>query len=311
MFIAAHGALGWAYFYKFFLRALNQTVTRRRSAFREVGRSWMSQRTAAEESIAVIKVGGSILTSAKAYRRAATFVRHTLRSAPHERLVVVVSAQEGTTDRLERGARKIVREPARAALDLLWSTGEIRSVALLTLHLQRLGVAAAPLNIHEAGLTVPETEIEVGRIHLHAGRLRSVLAKFPVAVVPGFLAANSANTIVSLGRGGSDLTAVLLAEGLRACRCELIKDVPGYFTADPHRDSSARHIPHLTFEHALQLAAEGCDLLQRRAIEAAARARMPLVIRSVDEKASCSRISHFAMETARAPRESSAAASAD
>ena len=96
----------------------------------------MSQSTAVDGPIAVIKVGGSILTSAKAYRRAAKFVRHTLQTAPHERLVVVVSAQEGTTDRLERGARKIVREPARAALDLLWSTGEIRSVALLALHLQ-------------------------------------------------------------------------------------------------------------------------------------------------------------------------------
>jgi aspartokinase len=123
----------------------------------------MSQSTAVDGPIAVIKVGGSILTSAKAYRRAAKFVRHTLQTAPYERLVVVVSAQEGTTDRLERGARKIVREPARAALDLLWSTGEIRSVALLTLHLHKLGVAAAPLNIHEAGLTVPETENEVGR----------------------------------------------------------------------------------------------------------------------------------------------------
>jgi aspartate kinase len=271
----------------------------------------MSQSTAAEGPIAVIKVGGSILTSAKAYRRAAKFVRHTLQAAPHERLVVVVSAQEGTTDRLERGARKIVREPARTALDLLWSTGEIRSVALLTLHLQKLGVSAAPLNIHEAGLTVPEAENEVGRIQLHAGRLRGVLTKFSVAVVPGFLAANSANAIVSLGRGGSDLTAVLLAEGLRACRCELIKDVPGYFTADPHRDASASHIPHLTFEHALQIAAEGCDLVQRRAIEAAARAGLPLVVRSVDETAPSSRISHFAIEAARAPREARAAASAD
>jgi len=271
----------------------------------------MSQSTAADAPIAVIKVGGSILKSAKAYRRAAKFVRHTLQTAPHERLVVVVSAQEGTTDRLERGARKIVREPARAALDLLWSTGEIRSVALLALHLQQLGVAAAPLNIHEAGLIVPETENEVGRIQLHAGRLRGVLAKFAVAVVPGFLAANSANAIVSLGRGGSDLTAVLLAEGLRACRCELIKDVPGYFTADPHRDSCASHIPHLTFEHALQLAADGCDLVQRRAIEAAARAGLPLVVRSVDETAASSRISHFAIEAARVPREARAAAFAD
>jgi aspartokinase len=292
-------------------QALDQTMTRRRSTFRQVGRGRMSQSTAAEGSIAVIKVGGSILTSARAYRRAATFVRHTLRAAPQERLVVVVSAQEGSTDRLERGAKKIVREPARAALDLLWSTGEIRSVALLTLHLQKLGVAAAPLNVHEAGLTVPETESEVGRIHLHAGRICGVLANFSVAVVPGFLAANSANAIVSLGRGGSDLTAVLLAEGLRACRCELIKDVPGYFTADPHIDSSASHIPHLTFEKALQLAREGCDLVQRRAIEAAAHAGLPLVIRSVDEKAPSTRISHLVKETASARRESRAAAAAD
>src|ERR1700678_192928 len=250
----------------------------------------MSQSTAADAPIAVIKVGGSILKSAKAYRRAAKFVRHTLQTAPHERLVVVVSAQEGTTDRLERGARKIVREPARAALDLLWSTGEIRSVALLALHLQQLGVAAAPLNIHEAGLIVPETENEVGRIQLHAGRLRGVLAKFAVAVVPGFLAANSANAIVSLGRGGSDLTAVLLTERLRACRCELIKDVPGYFTADPHQDSAARHIPFLSFEQAISMAAEGCNLVQRQAIEAAARCALPLVIRSVRRNTTVSRI---------------------
>src|ERR1700678_3202280 len=271
----------------------------------------MSQSTAADAPIAVIKVGGSILKSAKAYRRAAKFVRHTLQTAPHERLVVVVSAQEGTTDRLERGARKIVREPARAALDLLWSTGEIRSVALLALHLQQLGVAAAPLNIHEAGLIVPETENEVGRIQLHAGRLRGVLAKFAVAVVPGFLAANSANAIVSLGRGGSDLTAVLLAGGLGGCRFELNKVFSVFFTSDTHQVSSASHIPHLTFEHALQLAADGCDLVQRRAIEAAARAGLPLVVRSVDETAGSSHISPFAIEAARVPREARAAAFAD
>ena len=106
--------------------------------------------------------------------------------------MVVVSAQEGTTDTLERSARAIVPEPARAALDLLWSTGEIRSVALLAMHLQALGVAAAALNIHEAGLTVPDAGREAGRIHLHAGRLCGVLAKYSVAVVPGFLATDSA-----------------------------------------------------------------------------------------------------------------------
>ena len=95
---------------------------------------------------------------------------------------------------------------------------------------------------------------------------------------------------MSLGRGGSDLTAVLLAAGLGATRCELIKDVPGYFTSDPHRDSNALPIPFLTFEHALELAEEGCDLVQRKAIEAAARYDLPLVVRSLDEKKHVSRI---------------------
>jgi aspartokinase len=240
--------------------------------------------------IAVVKIGGSILINAGAYRRAAIFVRSMLRANPEERFVVVVSAQEGATDSLERSARKIHREPNSAARDLLWSTGEIRSVALLTLHLEALGVHAAPLNIHEAGLTLPETVREAGHIRLNAGRLAGVLADFPVAVVPGFFATNAASQIVSLGRGGSDLTAVLLAEGLRACRCELIKDVPGYFTADPHQDSAARHIPFLSFEQAISMAAEGCNLVQRQAIEAAARCALPLVIRSVRRNTTVSRI---------------------
>jgi aspartate kinase len=240
--------------------------------------------------IAVVKIGGSILINAGAYRRAAIFVHSMLRANPEERFVVVVSAQEGATDSLERSARKIHREPNSAARDLLWSTGEIRSVALLTLHLEALGVHAAPLNIHEAGLTLPETVREAGHIRLNAGRLAGVLADFPVAVVPGFFATNAASQIVSLGRGGSDLTAVLLAEGLQACRCELIKDVPGYFTADPHQDSAARHIPFLSFEQAISMAAEGCNLVQRQAIEAAARCALPLVIRSVRRNTTVSRI---------------------
>jgi aspartate kinase len=240
--------------------------------------------------IAVVKIGGSILINAGAYRRAAAFVRGMLRANPEERLVVVVSAQEGATDSLERAARKIHRAPNSAARDLLWSTGEIRSVALLTLQLEALGVQAAPLNIHEAGLTLPETVREAGHIRLNAGRLAGVLADFPVAVVPGFFATNAASQIVSLGRGGSDLTAVLLAEGLRACRCELIKDVPGYFTADPHQDSAARHIPFLSFEQAISMAAEGCNLVQRQAIEAAACCALPLVIRSVRRNTTVTRI---------------------
>lgn len=239
----------------------------------------------APSRVAVIKIGGSILTSERAYRRAAEFLARRCRMRPNEHLVIVVSAQEGTTDSLERTAREIVNEPDAAALDLLWSTGEIRSVALLVLHLQALGVAAAPLNIHQNGLAAPDQDCGPGRVRVNPRRLADALIRSRVAVVPGFLAANASAGIVSLGRGGSDLTAVLLAEALHACRCELIKDVPGYFTADPHRDSAAQPVAHLSFAEALALADAGCDLVQRKAIAAAERCRLPLVVRTTDDEA--------------------------
>jgi aspartokinase len=248
--------------------------------------------TGEREPLAVIKIGGSILTGASAYKRAAAFVRNRLLAAPNERFVVVVSAQKGATDSLEETANKIVASPRKQALDLLWSTGELRSVALLALHLQAIDVHAVGVNIHQTGLIAPHgtSSAGPGSVRLDAKRLSEVLADHSVAVVPGFLAVDAAQAVVSLGRGGSDLTAVLLAAGLGANRCELIKDVPGYFTSDPHRDRSALPVPFLTFEHALELADDGCDLVQRAAIEAAARWDLPVVVRSLNEKASVSRI---------------------
>lgn len=283
------------------MAALAAHLARWRSLFRGHGRMRMSRNLPAERPVAVIKIGGSILTSAKAYRRAAIFVRNRHHASPEENLVVVVSAQEGVTDRLEQAGGKIVREPNARALDLLWSTGELRSVALLALHLQALGVSAAALNIHEAGLHVSGDSdgraCDANRVAVNARWIRSALAQNPVAVVPGFLATDATGAIVSLGRGGSDLTAVLLAEGLEACRCELLKDVPGYFSSDPHRDPAARHLPSITFDEALALADAGCDLVQRKAIEAAARCGLPLVIRSLEESAPLSRITVAHAET--------------
>ncbi len=235
-------------------------------------------------SLAVVKFGGSILAGARTYRRAARFLLNRLKAAPGERYVAVVSARTGATDALERAARGIVRAPSPRSLDLLWSTGEIRSVALLTLHLEALGVSAAGLDVQATGLRVGRA----GEVVLDAERLHATLAGNQVAVVPGFLATNAERAIVTLGRGGSDLTAVLLAAGLGAARCELVKDVPGYFSADPHRDPAARHLPALTFAETLALADAGCDLVQRQAIEAAARAGLPLVVRSLDESAPAS-----------------------
>ncbi|HTU35798.1 MAG TPA: hypothetical protein VMF66_18500 [Candidatus Acidoferrum sp.] len=251
--------------------------------------------TGDREPLAVIKIGGSILTGPPAYRRAAAFIHNRLAAAPDERFVVVVSAQKGATDSLEQTANKIVPSPRKQALDLLWSTGELRSVALLALHLQALDVRAIGVNVHQTGLLAPHvagavTGSGLGNVRFEANFLSELLADHAVAIVPGFLAVDHLQSVVSLGRGGSDLTAVLLAAGLGANRCELVKDVPGYFTSDPHRNRTALPVPFLTFEHALELADEGCDLVQRAALEAAARWDLPLVVRSLNEKASVSRI---------------------
>ncbi|MGH9331681.1 MAG: hypothetical protein ACRD09_14675, partial [Vicinamibacterales bacterium] len=189
-------------------------------------------------------------------------------------------------------ARSIALDPDPRALDLLWSAGEQRSVALLTFALQREGIAAVGLNVHETGLRLaggrgPEAG---GRgsgtggqeIGFNGLRVKAALADHAVAVVPGFLARGAGDRIVSLGRGGSDLTAVLLAIALEAARCELVKDVPGYFTQDPAVHPDARRLQTLSYAEALAKEAAGCGLVQRAAIEAAASAGLPVVVRSLD-----------------------------
>lgn len=116
---------------------------------------------------------------------------------------------------------------------------------------------------------------------LHALRLRALLANHDVAVVPGFLAYGTGDRIVSLGRGGSDLTAVLVAAGLGASCCELVKDVDGYFTADPRRHAGARPLPSLSFPRAIDMADTGCALVQRAALEAAMRLGLELSVRGI------------------------------
>jgi aspartate kinase len=227
-------------------------------------------------SVTVLKIGGSVITGADAYARVALGLQRRLLDVPDERLLVVVSAQSGVTDGLLAEARALASEPASDAVDLLWSTGELRSVALLTLALREAGISAIGLNVHETGV-----HVEGGATRTRLRRVQSTLETYRAVVVPGFLAADGEGRIVSLGRGGSDLTAVLFARALGAA-CELVKDVPGYFTADPNRRADVSHVPALTYDEALALADDGCDLVQRRAIEAAAQAGIPLTIRRLD-----------------------------
>jgi aspartate kinase len=239
--------------------------------------------------LSVLKIGGSVLRDAASYAPTARFLQARLAQDEHEKLVVIVSAQHGQTDALLAEASAVAGEPDASALDLLWCTGELRSVALLTLHLQALGVAAIPFNVHQTGL-VACLEQRRGADRSSATtvrplRLLAALASSRIVIVPGFLGVSPGGAITSLGRGGSDLTAVLLAAAVRADACELIKDVPGYFTADPHRDAAARPIHDLSIVEALAMADAGCDLVQRAALIAAAAANLHIVIRSMDAAA--------------------------
>lgn len=239
----------------------------------------------------VLKLGGSIFTDAEAYRKAASFILDRLRSGGDERYLVVVSAQDGTTDSDEQIARGIRASPDPRILDLLWATGELRSVALLSMHLHAMEIKAVGLNVHETGLWVPTSANGSVPIELVSIQIHKELSQNSVVVVPGFLATNRSGSIVSLGRGGSDLTAVLLAQNLHALRCELVKDVPGYFTADPNVDKTSQHIPVLSYEQALAIADAGSNLVQRQAIAVASEFNIPLVIRSMSESAPASLIS--------------------
>jgi aspartate kinase len=238
-----------------------------------------------DRSLSVVKIGGSVLTGPPAFRRAASFVAQLLADGPNRQLVVVVSAEHGMTDALLSSAQDFVPDPDPETLDLLWSTGEIRSVALLVLALQALGVRAAGLNVHQTGLIEPARAGGAGRVELRPLRLRAALAAADAVVVPGFLARRGGDGIASLGRGGSDLTAVLLAAGLGANTCELVKDVPGYFSADPHVHPDAERLDHITFDRALDMARYGCDLVQPAALEAAQAANLTLHVRAIEHGA--------------------------
>lgn len=224
-------------------------------------------------AVVILKVGGSVFTGAAAYRTVARALADRLRAEPGIRLLVVVSAEHGATDALLSTARDLVPDPDPAALDLLWSTGELRSAALLALALQAAGVSSAAANVHQAGLIARD-----GGPAVRPLRLKALLAAHDIVVVPGFLARRDGDGVVSLGRGGSDLTAVLLAAALGADRCELVKDVPGYFTADPHAVPAAAHLPALDYDSALALAESGCPVVQREALAAARDARLMLVV---------------------------------
>ncbi len=228
-------------------------------------------------TIVVQKYGGSSVADLDRLGKVADKVVETARAG--HRVVVVVSAMGKTTDQLLGLARDVDPEPPRRELDMLVSTGERVSMALLSIALQKRGVDAISFTGSQAGIITTDRHFDARIVEIRPFRLEEELGKGRVVIVAGYQGVSERKEITTLGRGGSDTTAVALAAALNAERCEIYSDVDGVYSADPRVVPEARHLPELDHE-ALQIAAEnGAKVLNAQAVEWAKRAGIQIFAR--------------------------------
>ncbi len=228
--------------------------------------------------LVVQKFGGTSVADAERIRAVADHVARTRRDGND--VVVVVSAMGKTTDDLVRLAADVsATQPAREG-DMLLSAGERISMALLCMALADLGVAATSFTGSQAGIVTDEVHTRAKILEVKGDRLRLTLAAGGVPVVAGFQGVSTANDVTTLGRGGSDTTAVALAAALGADVCEIYTDVTGVFTSDPRIVPEARKLPRVSFEEMLEISATGGRVLALRSVEFARNHHVPLQVRS-------------------------------
>lgn len=230
--------------------------------------------------LVVQKYGGTSVGSVERIQTVAQRLSKTVQAG--NSLVVVVSAMGKTTDGLVKLAHEISANPSRREMDMLLSTGEQVSIALLAMALQELGQPAISLTGAQVGI-VTEAQYSRARIFsIHTERISRHLDEGKVVVVAGFQGISSLNDleITTLGRGGSDTSAVALAASLGAARCEIYTDVPGILTADPRLVPDAQLMDEITCDEMLELASLGAKVLHPRAVEIARNYGVPLVVLS-------------------------------
>ena len=228
--------------------------------------------------IVIQKYGGSSVATTEHINAVAERVKKA-REAGSD-LVVTVSAMGKQTDRLLRLAGEVSSSPAPREIDQLLSTGELQSVALLAMALHDRGVAATSLTGEQAGM---KTEGRYGSgviSEIRPERLRGLLAEGQVAIVAGFQGVNALGDIMTLGRGGTDTTAVALAAALGAERCEIYTDVDGIYTADPRMVPEARRIPVISPSEMAEMAWRGAKVMHPRAVELGALYGVEIHVRS-------------------------------
>ena len=235
-------------------------------------------------SLVVQKFGGTSVADVDRIRHVAGVVAAT-RAAGHE-LVVVVSAMAGETNRLLALARQAARTPDDRESDVLVATGEQVTAALLALTLQDTGVDARSFLGHQIRIETDSAFSRARIVRVDVDRLRRALGAGTVAVVAGFQGVDGEGSITTLGRGGSDTSAVALAAALGADTCEIYTDVDGVYTSDPRIVPQARKLDRIAYDEMLELASLGAKVLQIRSVEFAKRYRVPVHVRSTFSAAS-------------------------
>ena len=226
----------------------------------------------------VQKYGGTSVANAERIKAVAERVKRW-RDEGH-RVVVVVSAMSGETDRLVGLAKQLQERPVPRELDVLLSTGEQVTIALLSMALDAMGCAARSYTGGQVHILTDSVHNKA-RIHdIDAARVGADLEAGRVVVIAGFQGVDAEGNITTLGRGGSDTSAVAIAAALKADECQIYTDVDGVYTTDPRVEPKARKLDRITFEEMLEMASLGSKVLQIRSVEFAGKYRVPLRVLS-------------------------------
>jgi aspartate kinase len=229
-------------------------------------------------ALIVQKYGGTSVGSLELIRRVAARVAAVRERG--DRIAVVVSAMGDSTDRLIDLARGLCPEPAPREIDALLATGEQVSIALLAIALEARGVRARSFTGGQVRVLTTNVHTRARIEDVETERLRTALEQGVIPIVAGFQGVDGDGSITTIGRGGSDTTAVALAVALKADECQILTDVDGVYTTDPRMVSDARRLERLSFEEMLELAGQGSRVLHLRSVEFAAKYNVPLRVLS-------------------------------
>ena len=229
-------------------------------------------------ALIVQKYGGTSVANVDRIHRVAERVERAHKDGHY--IVVVLSAMSGETDRLLKLAHEVTRIPDDRELDLLLSTGERVTIALLAMELRGRGLNARSFTGRQVGIHTDSVHTKARISRVTAERIKDALSEGIIPVVAGFQGINARSDVTTLGRGGSDLTAVALAAALKADRCIIYTDVDGVYTADPNIVPAARRLDKISYEEMLEMASLGAKVLQSRSVEFAAKYAVPVEVNS-------------------------------